>query len=331
MYVYRTENVDPTFNLATEEFLTKSSRFNEPILFLWQNQNTIVVGRNQNTSSEINLQAALKDKVIIVRRNTGGGTVFHDLGNLNFSLIYTSDSGLNFDTFTKTISPIVECLNELGIEAKIEGKNDIKVKGFKISGNAMWKHGNRMLHHGTLLFNSDLNKIKDYLLVDKSKMEIKKIQSVVSKVANINDFADKKLSIPFFMEYLINYFSAKNSIKQLILDQKDIKEIEKLADSKYCDDEWTYDKHANFAYSNKIRFINKGAIEVNLEIKEGSIIDCKIYGDFLGFLGTEKLEEMLIGEKYKVENINEVLKKINIKETFGDPFEIEDILSVLIQ
>ncbi|AHI53333.1 lipoate--protein ligase [Spiroplasma culicicola] len=331
MYIYRTDCVDPKYNLATEEYLTRSLKFDEPILFLWQNDNTIVVGRNQNAAWEINLQQAEADNVNVIRRNTGGGTIFHDLGNMNFSIIYTDKENTAVSMFSTMLEPVIETLNRMGVAAQFSGRNDIVLNEKKISGNAMWKEGQRFLQHGTILFNANLDKLTKYLTVDRAKILSKNIKSIAARVTNINSEVEHKIEIKDFMDELIKTYETKNEVKELVLEQQDIKAIEDLCESKYRDPNWTYAKNATFTYQNKVRIEGKGGVDVLAQIVDGKILDVKFYGDFLGFAGTEKLEQSLINVEYKTKDIKIVLEQNNIQAIFGDNFVIQDILDLLIQ
>ncbi|AKU79703.1 lipoate--protein ligase [Spiroplasma turonicum] len=331
MYIYRTDCVDPKYNLATEEYLTKSNKFEEPILFLWQNDNTIVVGRNQNAASEINLQSAESDNVNIIRRNTGGGTVFHDLGNMNFSIIYTDKENKGVSMFSQMLEPVIETLNRLGVKAEFSGRNDIVLNGKKISGNAMWKYKDRFLQHGTILFNANLDKLTKYLTVDRAKILSKNIASIAARVTNINSEVDEKIDIMVFWDELINTYKKNDSVKNLELTSNDIEEIKSIYENKYKDPNWTFTKNANFDYVNKTRLEGKGSFEIYMNVIDNKIKNIKIFGDFLGYFGTETLEDKLVNVEYKASEIKKVIESLNIKDIFGENIEVQDILNLLIE
>ncbi|AKX34088.1 lipoate protein ligase A [Spiroplasma litorale] len=331
MFIYKTECVDPKYNLATEEYLTINNKFEEPILFLWQNDNTIVVGRNQNAASEINLQLAEADKVNIIRRNTGGGTVFHDLGNMNFSIIYNDKDNKAVSMFSSMLEPVIETLNKMGVNAKFSGRNDIVLNDKKISGNAMWKYKTRFLQHGTILFNANLDKLSKYLTVDRAKILSKNIASISARVTNINSEIKNKIEIKDFWEELVKTYEKTDSIKHLILNEKDLSEIENIYKNKYLDPKWTFTKNSTFDYANKTRLEGKGSFEVYMNVEDNLIKKVKIFGDFLGYAGTNELEKKLDGVVYKASEIKKIIDSINIKEVFGENIESQDILNLLIQ
>lgn len=331
MLVLKGESYDPMYNLAVEEYLTTSTKYQEPILFLWQNDNTIVVGRNQNAAKEINLQNAQKDNVTVIRRNTGGGTVFHDLGNLNFSIIYTDTNNNAVRMFEKMLEPILKTLNKMGVGAVFSGRNDIVLNGKKISGNAMWKHQERFLQHGTILFNANLDKLTKYLTVDKAKILSKNIDSIRARVTNINAERAEPILIPDFIDELIKTYHQDKAVSYLELDAQDLQAIKELWTTKYQNTDWTFKKHATFTYQNKQRIEGKGNVEIYLNVIDGQIRACAIYGDFLGYGGTESLEEALLGKKYEVNELKNIINQVDIKEIFGNNFEPQDILDLLIQ
>ena len=187
MLIINRPQTDPYFNIAAEEYLLK--QMDEDCFMVWQNEPSIIVGKHQNTLAEINYSFAKENNIPVVRRITGGGTVFHDLGNLNFTFISSGEKGklVNFKKFTQ---PIIEVLNQMGIPARFEGKNDLRVNGLKISGNAEHVYKNKVLHHGTLLFSTDLNFLKKAIKSVPERFQDKAVQSVRSKVANITDFIE---------------------------------------------------------------------------------------------------------------------------------------------
>ncbi|WP_339020774.1 lipoate--protein ligase [Spiroplasma endosymbiont of Atherix ibis] len=331
MFIYKTSCVDPTFNLATEEYFVKAKKYKEPILFLWQNDNTIVVGRNQNAAWEINLQNAQKDLVNIVRRNSGGGTVFHDLGNINFSIIYTDVDNKAVLLFASMLEPVIKTLNNLGVPAKFSGRNDIELNGKKISGNAMWKYEDRFLQHGTILFNANLDKLTKYLTVDRAKILSKNIKSISARVTNINSEIKNKINIESFMDKLIETYKYLDKIKTIELSQEELQEIKTLSENKFKNPDWNFAKNADFDYRNKQRLEGKGSVEVLLKIEKAIIKEAKFYGDFLGFQGTESLEKSLINTKYETFELQKILDNSDIKGMFGEGFTTQDILNLLIQ
>lgn len=325
MIFFKNYSTDIYFNLALDEYLLKSN-IKDDIFFLWKNLNTIVVGRNQNTIEEINLKAVEYDKVNVVRRITGGGAVYQDDGNLCFSFIFNKKNKIS-QSYENILCPIINVLRKIGLNAKFSGKNDIEIDGKKISGNAQIKYKNRFLHHGTFLFDVDLNKMKKYLNVNQEKITSKGIKSVSARVTNIRPLLVNNISIDEFALFITNEFLSQST---LILDLSTdiIMAVNKLANEKYRTWEWNFGNSPEFSYKNKIRYEEKGTIDLRFNVEKGKIKNIKFFGDFLGSNGTEIIENVLIGCEYDINKIKKRLFKINIKDVFGEKFEIQEILDV---
>ncbi|WP_419334851.1 lipoate--protein ligase [Spiroplasma endosymbiont of Sarcophaga variegata] len=326
MICFKNPSTDVYFNLALDEYLLKNE-IKDNIFFLWKNSNTIVIGRNQNTIEEINLQAVETDKVNVVRRITGGGSVYQDDGNLCFSIIVDKDDEIA-KNYESILQPIINVLQKLGLNAKFAGKNDIEINGKKISGNAQIKYKNRLLHHGTFLFDVDLSKMQKYLNVDQSKIVSKGIKSIPARVTNIRPLLETDITIDQFMDFITKELLAQG--KTVVdLPPDIIAAANKLADEKYRTWNWNFGNSPEFSYQNKIRYEGKGTVDVRLSVNEGKITNIKFYGDFLGSGGTDHLETLLTGCEYSPDKITKELLKINIKEIFGEKFETQEILDVI--
>ncbi|WP_106078779.1 lipoate--protein ligase [Mesoplasma coleopterae] len=322
---------DPAYNLAVEEYLTYQYSTNDPILYIWQNSNTIVVGRNQNTYAEINIAEAMKDEVKIIRRNTGGGTVFHDMGNVCYSLIVNNDKNSQ-SNFEIALQPIIQYLRSEGLNANFSGRNDIEIDGYKISGNAQLKNITKILQHGTLLFDVELPRILKYLNVDPEKIKHQKVKSKPARVANIKAIMgekNKEIELNDFIENVINSYTKNEEVKWIEFTESEKESINELFNDKYCSREWTFAKNEDFEISNKKYLETKGLIEIKTNVDKGKITNIKIYGDFLGYTGTEALEFALINTDYDYHAVKNILDKFSLKEIFGDNFEAEDILNLL--
>src|SRR5690554_1895283 len=184
MYTIINRSTDPRYNLALEEYVLKYLDTTEDIILLWQNEPSVIIGRNQNTTEEINATYIKEHNIHVVRRISGGGAVYHDFGNLNFTFV-TNNLRENLNNYRKFTEPVIQALNELGVPAEFSGRNDIVVEGKKISGNAQSYHKNRMFHHGTILFNANLEMVAKVLQVSADKIASKGIKSNRSRVTNI--------------------------------------------------------------------------------------------------------------------------------------------------
>ncbi|WP_320045658.1 lipoate--protein ligase [uncultured Ilyobacter sp.] len=317
------ESKDPYFNLALEEYALKN--IEEDIVIFWQNENTVVVGRNQNTHEEINSEYVNKNNVNVVRRLSGGGAVYHDGGNLNFTFITdaTKDSVNNYKKFTE---PVVNALKVMGVEAEFSGRNDIVVEGKKISGNAQYYFGNRLLHHGTLLFDADLSVLGKVLNVRSDKIESKGIKSVRSRVTNIYSHLKEKVSVDEFKKRLILNILMEGA-KNYILSDRENLAVENLAKEKYRDWEWNFGKSPEFKISKRKRY-GGGELDIRVNVSEGRIDEIKIYGDFLGYRGTDEIERILTGERFNEKELSECIKNLDIQKYFHD-IKAEDIIDCI--
>ena len=321
---------DPRYNLAFEEYCFKHLPRDEDYILLWINGPAIIIGKNQNTLEEVNSEYVKENNISVVRRITGGGAVYHDLGNLNFSIITNTDGNSVID-FKKYNLSILESLKELGVPCQLSGRNDITIDGKKFSGIAqsIWK--DRVLNHGTLLFDTELNVLSQALNVKQDKIESKGVKSVKSRVTNIKDYLNIDVDIDEFREVLLKSILKTKDIqsKVLKLSEEQLLEIDKLFEDKYSTWDWNIGHSPAFNYKNYKRF-PFGAVEVRLEIKDGNIKECKIYGDFFGAEDIGELEKVIVGSKYGRDYLKNSLKDIGIKKYFGD-ISLDDFLNLLIE
>jgi len=307
-------NTSPFFNLALEEYVLKHLKINEDFILLWQNEPSVIIGRNQNTIEEIN-SAYIKDHHInVARRISGGGAVYHDFGNLNFTFV-TSTLKDNLNNYRKFTEPVIEALNELGIPAEFSGRNDITVEGKKISGNAQSFFQNRMFHHGTILFNANLDMIGNVLDVKLDKILSKGIKSIRSRVTNIYPYLKTEMTIDEFRQRLLTFFLKTDDItsKEYKLTSEDLDQINTLMHEKYLTWNWNYGESPDFDLIKSGRYTG-GKIDVRLNVVDGNIKECRIYGDYFGTKDIHELEDQLKTKRFEEQSIREVLANLDLDE-----------------
>lgn len=317
MLYLETHSLDPTWNLAFEEYCLKELRQFDRILLLWQNANAIIIGHYQNAENEVNLEAARNYGAQIVRRSSGGGTVYHDLGNLNYSLIYPID-GLNKQETAVYAAPIVKALQKIGVPVKTQGRNDLTLDGKKISGTAQRIQKGRLLHHGTLLFDSNLDILESVLHVDAGKVVSKGIASVRSRVTNIKDHLPEGTftDVHAFWQALLKAFSEDMEFIPFQPNPEMLAEIQALQESKYQSWDWNFGRAPAFEYNNSKRFPG-GKLEIHVNVKKGVIQDIKITGDFLGVMDLDDLESILRGVKFTENHVRQTLSSITLSPFLG--------------
>ncbi|RKD92218.1 lipoate--protein ligase family protein [Mangrovibacterium diazotrophicum] len=317
---YHLNNPDPYFNLATEEYLLKN--YEEDIFMLWSSESSIVVGKHQNALAEINHRYVKKNKIKVARRLSGGGTVFHDPGNLNFTFMKKVEKieEVNYKLF---LAPVKAALEKLGLEIGSSKRDDLLIDGKKISGNAQHVFRKRVLHHGTLLFDSHLAKLKSALKVDLSRFEDKAVQSNRSVVTNIADYLKKPMTVEAFRNFMFETISTSFEGCQFAeLTEEDKAAIQILRDEKYCQWEWIYGYSPKYIYRNTIN-IDGGELKVTLRIVKGKIDQSEWEGplsDELKF----KLTELLRGKNHAHETLKPALKMLqpNLEQEGLKPKEL---------
>jgi len=315
---------DPYFNLALEEYLLREK--NGEYFVLWRDEPCIVVGKNQNTLSEINEEYIKNHDIKVVRRQSGGGAVFHDLGNLNFTFI-VDDDGKKFNNFETFVIPIIGVLNELGVKAEFSGRNDLLIDGKKFSGNAQCKYKNRVMHHGTLLFSSDIVNLSDALISKPIKFSDKAVKSVSSRITNISEHLKESFSVTDFKNKIFEYIGREEKDKVITtLDNEEIEEVKNLVKTKYETWQWNFGQSPKYNFYNEKK-LSAGTIELSIDVEKGIMKHIKIFGDFFGEGNIEDIEKALIGKKHNTEEIQGVIDNINIKNYFGN-IDKEDFLEL---
>lgn len=292
MKYIRLKTTDPYYNLAVEEYLFNTC--DDDIFMLWQNDNVVVIGNNQNAYAEVNLEYARENNIKISRRITGGGAVFHDLGNINYTFITSTEKAkaLNYEYFTK---PIIDALTTLGIKCELSGRNDIECEGRKFSGNAQHSANGKILHHGTILFNANVAVMSSVLKVDKEKLEHKAVKSHKSRVVNLLDLLDEKITSEAFITY-VETFVLKNLGADLstVEDNDEIKRLHERNKS----EEWIYSTKrylTDYTFHKRKRY-PFGIVNIEMKLVKDVINDIVISGDFFGIDDVKELEGYLRGK-----------------------------------
>ncbi len=306
LIIYR-PHTDPYFNIAAEEYFLRN--FQEDIFMLWQNEASIIVGKHQNTLAEINYLYVKENRIPVIRRISGGGTVFHDLGNLNFSFIKNGEKGKLVD-FQKFTTPIIDVLNEMGVPAVFEGKNDLRVNGLKVSGNAEHVFKNRVLHHGTLLFSSVLTDLGKALKAKTKQFTDKAVKSNRSVVANISDFMETPMEIEEFRNRIIKHIYRENNIAFYKMTDEDIYEIEKLRDEKYVTWKWNFGYSPNYSFLNYFP-LNNGHFEFSITVKKGIVSELKVLDNKFKSEVFDLISKQIKGSLHEESSIRDCLLLIN--------------------
>ncbi len=307
---------DPRINLALEEYCLRTLDPDHDYLLFYTNEPSIIIGNFQNTLEEINQDYVVRKGIHVVRRVSGGGAVYHDLGNLNFSFMtrYADDHILNFRKFTE---PVIRALQELGVAAELTGRNDIVANGKKISGNAQYVSRPSMFTHGTLLFDSAIETLVHALNVKEEKIRSKAIKSVRSRVTTIRECLEHPLSMEEFKAHLLEtIFAPQGGVQEYALGAEQWEGVHALAREKYGSWDWNYGKSPKFNVQKVERFAC-GQIDSRLDVHKGRIQSIKIYGDFLGHGDVAELEDRLVGQMYRKDVLEEALQGIDLTRYFG--------------
>ncbi len=297
------KNSDPFYCLAAEEYLLRN--FKEEIFMLWQSRDTVVVGKHQCAPAEINYPFLRENHITLARRISGGGTVFHDAGNVNFTFIKNVDSPAEI-SFKKFTRPIIDSLSRLDIKAVSSGRNDLLVEGKKISGNAEHIFKNRVLHHGTLLFDSDLKNLGQAIKTVPGKYKTKAVQSNRSEVANISGFLNISLTLEEFISLLfeVQLENPENRFNEL--SERDDLKIEQLADEKFRIWDWNFGYSPKYEFRNELK-INAKKLIVELKAEKGIIQESKISGNYFSADDAFSISLRLKDKRHFFEDIQEVL------------------------
>lgn len=326
-YIINT-STDPYYNLALDEFAMRHIDTDEDFFFLWRNAPAVIIGKNQNTVEEINQDFIDKNGVKVARRVSGGGAVYHDLGNLNFTFIINVDDPGKVD-YKKYVQPIIDALASMGVTAEASGRNDILIDGLKISGNAQRVSNGKLMHHGTLLFDVNIENMVQALNVTPDKYISKGVKSVRSRVTNIKEHLPEGTTIEKFWEALHYYLSDNGKDSEIVLSDTDLAKIEYEALNRFSTWDWVYGNSPEFNLSAENRFPG-GRLEVKLTVDNGNIEEVRFFGDYLGVKDVYVIEERLKNTRFKLSDVESILDTFDLKLYFGSITK-EEILSLIFE
>lgn len=314
-YIVNTSN-DPAYNVALEAYAFQKLTDIDEIFILWINEPAIIIGRHQNTIQEINKEFIDKNGIHVVRRLSGGGAVYHDLNNLNYTIISnnTQEGAFDFQTFSK---PVIDTLAKLGVKAEFTGRNDLEINGQKFAGNAQAYYKGRMMHHGCLLFDVDMSVLGQALKVSKDKIESKGIKSVRARVTNIVDHLSDKITVQEFSDAILAQMKEEYpEMDEYVLSDAELSEIQAMRDNQFATWDWTYGKAPEYTIERGVRY-PAGKITTYANVENSTIKSVKIFGDFFGVKPVDDIEKMLEGVRYYYKDVLAALKTVDTSQYFS--------------
>ncbi len=328
IYIVNKSN-KPDYNIALEEYCFKKLLHHDKIFILWINEPSIIIGKHQNAFEEVNSEYVKDNGINVVRRISGGGAVYHDLNNLNYTIISNEEKGADFD-FKSFSKPVIDTLKDLGVVAEFSGRNDILIDKKKICGNAQAYIKGRIMHHGCLLFDTELSVLSKALEISKDLISSNSTKSVRSAVDNILPNLPNKISINEFSERLLTRMLKEfPQMKEYRFTESELVEIEALRQSKFGTWEWNWGKSPKFDIERHSRFA-AGKIQVFANVKNSNIEKIKFYGSFFGNNGNlEEIENALVGVKYDSESLKNALMKLNFNDYFAG-FSLDELCKAIV-
>lgn len=309
MIYIESKSKDPYYNLALEEYVFEVMDPTKEYFMLWQNEHTIVVGKYQNTAEEIDQTYVDQNNIHVVRRLSGGGAVYHDKGNLNYTFIIGKNQNPDFD-FELFSRPVIKALEKYNVHAQVSGRNDILIDGKKFCGNSQYTRKKRILHHGCIMLDSNLDVVSKALKVKAAKFQSKSVKSVQSRVTTINAHAQNPISMEEFKDMLRACAFESNELEQYFLTEEDELAIEALKNKKYATWEWNYGSNPYYNVSIEKKFPS-GLVTIKMDAESSVIKAIKIYGDFFGNGDIKQLEEQMAGLRLD-ETLESQLSQLNI-------------------
>ena len=325
MRYLKNPSTNPYYNMAFDEYCLESLPIDEPVFFLWQNKPAVIVGYNQEVNTEVNLDYLKEKGIDLVRRVTGGGAVYHDLENLNYTIVGRSED-LERD-YPEYAALMMKALQALGVPATLSGRNDILVDGKKVSGFAKRVCKNRLMVHGTLMYNVDVDVLTHVLNPSTTKLQSKGIASVRSRVTNLCNYLPELSDIQAFKNRLEEILSNNYSDAEYKLSETDLANIQQLTDKKFATWEWNYGRSPKATLVHSAR-LACGTVEIHLTLAENRIASCRFGGDFLGNLPASDVEKALTGIPYEINEIRKCLSKLEISRYF-DRVSADNLLEMM--
>lgn len=326
-YIVNKSN-NPAYNIALEAYAFRELLSEDEIFILWINEPAIIIGKHQNTIQEINKEYIDAHGIHVARRLSGGGAVYHDLNNLNYTIISnkSEEGAFDFKTFSQ---PVIETLADLGVKAEFTGRNDLEIKGKKFCGNAQAYYKGRMMHHGCLLFDVDMTVLGDALKVSKDKIESKGIKSVRARVTNIIDELPEKITVNEFSDKILAKMKETYpDMTEYVLSEDELAKIQKSADEQFGNWDWVYGKAPEYTIERNVRY-PAGKINTFANVEKSIIKNIKIYGDFFGIKDVQDIEELLIGTRYENKDVLEKLKTIDTTQYFSG-MTVEEVAKAIV-
>lgn len=320
------KSTNPYFNLAFDEYVLKHINIDEDFFYLWRNEPSVIVGKNQNTFEEINQPYIDNHHIKVARRVSGGGTVYHDLGNLNFTFIIKVDNPGEVN-YKKFIQPMIDALNELGIQAETSSRNDILINGLKVSGNAQRMTNKKLMYHGTLLYDVNLEDLRQALHVNSNKYDSIAVKSVRSNVTNLKDYLPERSNISDFYNSLHFFLSNKGLDKEIVLNEADIAMIEFEAINRFATWDWIYGESPQFSVVNK-KCIKNGYLGLKADVEHGYIQKISFENEYTDLKDISDIEERLKNIRFVRSDIEHILNDYDLHETFGEITK-DDLLSLM--
>lgn len=326
-YIVNTSN-NPAYNIALEAYAFKELQSEDELFILWINEPAIIIGKHQNAVQEINKEYTDANGIHVVRRLSGGGAVYHDLNNLNYTIISnkSEEGAFDFKTFSQ---PVIETLADLGVKAEFTGRNDLEIDGKKFCGNAQAYYKGRMMHHGCLLFDVDMTVLGNALKVSKDKIESKGVKSVRARVTNILSELPEKITVNDFADKILDKMKERYpDMTEYVLSENELAKIQQSYEEQFSTWDWTYGKSPEYTVERSVRY-PAGKITSYIQAENSIITGLKIYGDFFGIGDVSDIEELLIGTRYEYADVLEKLQSIDTTHYFSR-MTVEEVAKAIV-